>query len=46
MWPTVGTDVDNAFIHCASAFSNMRLSAVCSPVISTARDDVHMTAGQ
>jgi hypothetical protein len=29
-----------------SQFSNMPLSGVCRPVISTERELVHMTAGQ
>jgi hypothetical protein len=38
--------VGSGFTQAESAFSNMRLSAVCNPVISTARDEVHITAGQ
>jgi hypothetical protein len=42
----VGIFVDRDATQGASVFSNMRLSAVCRPVIRTARDDVHITAGQ
>ena len=46
MCPTVGTSGASAFTYGMSVFSNIRLSVVCSPVRITARELVHITAGQ
>src|SRR6185312_1690442 len=45
MWPIVGWSSDRLCIHGTSRFSYMPLSAVCRPVSSTERDEVHMVAG-
>jgi hypothetical protein len=44
MWPIVGTLGDMLGCHGQSQLSNILLSAVCNPVISTDREGVHMMA--